>query len=193
MAKLKIRTYPDPILSQKAAPVTDFGPLMQKLFDDMIETMHVSGGVGLAAPQVGISKQVFIACPTLRKGEEHILVNVEIEKKSGNEIGLEGCLSLPGISAELARATRLTLKYQDQHGIRHKMEVQNFFARVIQHEMDHLQGKLLIDHFKGTERTKLLAQYEATKDSKESPNKQRQAILEKYKSSITSRDPRSTL
>lgn len=146
--------------------MTDFGPLAQKLFDDMIETMHVSDGVGLAAPQIGISKQIFIACPTFRKGEEHVMVNAEIEKSSGKVTAPEGCLSLPGISAEITRATRFTLNYQDRRGNRHRMEVQDFFARVIQHEMDHLNGKLLIDHFTGKKREELLKQYETAKYAK---------------------------
>jgi len=86
MAKLKIRTYPDPVLKKKAVPVTDFGPAMQKLFDDMITTMHASDGVGLAAPQIGISQQIFIACPTMRHGEAHVMVNAVIEKKSGTSV-----------------------------------------------------------------------------------------------------------
>ena len=79
MAKLKIRTHPDPVLKKKAAPVADFGPAMQKLFDDMIDTMHVSDGVGLAAPQIGLSHQIFIVCPTMRRGEEYVMVNAAID------------------------------------------------------------------------------------------------------------------
>ncbi len=161
MAKLKIRTYPDPVLKKKAAPATDFGPAMQKLFDDMITTMHASDGVGLAAPQIGISQQIFIACPTLRHGEEHIMVNAVIEKKSGTSVAAEGCLSFPGISGEIVRATQLRLTFQDRYGKKYTVEVEDFFARVIQHEMDHLNGILLIDHFKGAKREKLLAQYES--------------------------------
>lgn len=166
MAKLKICTYPDPVLNQKAAPADDFGPIMQKLFDDMIETMHVSDGVGLAAPQVGISKQVFIACPTLKHGEEFVMVNAAIEKASGKEVVAEGCLSLPGISAEIARATKIQMAYQDRQGKKHKIAVTDLFARVVQHEMDHLNGKLLIDHFKGAKREELLKQYETLKSQK---------------------------
>ncbi|MFA7254823.1 MAG: peptide deformylase [Candidatus Omnitrophota bacterium] len=166
MAKLKIRTYPDPVLKKKAAPVTDFGPAMQKLFDDMIATMHVSDGVGLAAPQIGISQQVFIACPNMRQGEEYVVVNAVIEKKSGTAVAAEGCLSLPGISGEIVRATKLRLTFQDRAGKKHTAEVEDFFARVIQHEMDHLNGILLIDHFKGAKREKLLAQYESAKTAK---------------------------
>jgi len=166
MAKLKIRTYPDPVLKKKAAPVTDFGLALQKLFDDMIETMHASSGVGLAAPQIGISQQIFIACPTMRKGEEFVMVNTVIEKKSGTQVSAEGCLSLPGISGEIVRATKLLLTFQDRHGKKRTAEVEDFFARVIQHEMDHLNGVLLIDHFKGPKREQLLAQYESAKTAK---------------------------
>ena len=161
MAKLKIRTYPDPVLKQKTAPVTDFGPAMQKLIADMIDTMHVSDGVGLAAPQVGVSRQIFIACPTMRRGEEYVMVNAAIERSSGSEVKAEGCLSLPGISGEIKRATKLRMKFQDRHGKHYTAELQDFFARVIQHEMDHLIGILLIDHFKGSKREKLIAQYES--------------------------------
>ncbi|MEI7751116.1 MAG: peptide deformylase [Candidatus Omnitrophota bacterium] len=166
MAKLKIRTYPDPVLKRKAAPVTDFGPAMQKLFDDMIATMHVADGVGLAAPQVGISQQIFIACPNRRHGEEHVMVNAMIEKKSGTSVSAEGCLSFPGISGDIVRATKLLMTFQDRHGRKYAVEVEDFFARVIQHEMDHLNGILLIDHFKGAKREKLLMQYESAKSAK---------------------------
>ncbi len=166
MAKLKIRTYPDPVLKKKTAPVTDFGPTMQKLFDDMIETMHVADGVGLAAPQIGISQQIFIACPTMRRGAEYVMVNTVIESRSGSVAAAEGCLSLPGISGEVTRSTQLRMTFHDRHGKKHTAEVEDFFARVIQHEMDHLNGVLLIDHFKGKEREKLLVQYESAKTAK---------------------------
>ncbi|HOW87924.1 MAG TPA: peptide deformylase [Candidatus Omnitrophota bacterium] len=164
MPKLKIRTYPDPILKKKAAPVTDFGPAAQKLFDDMVETMHVSDGVGLAAPQIGISQQIFIACPTMKFGEEFVMINPVIEEKSGAAAGLEGCLSVPGISAEIIRYTKLTLSFQDRHGKKHNGSFEGFFARVIQHEIDHLNGLLLIDHFSGKKREELLAQYAKVKN-----------------------------
>ena len=164
MAKLKIRTYPDPVLKKKAAPVTDFGLALQKLFDDMIETMHVSDGVGLAAPQIGISQQIFIACPTMRRGEEYVMVNATLETKSGSAVSSEGCLSLPGISAEIVRSKKVRLTFQDRHGKKHTAEIEDFFARVIQHEMDHLSGILLIDHFKGKTREDLIAKFNELKN-----------------------------
>ena len=185
MAKLRIRTYPDPVLKKKAAPVTDFGPAVQKLFDDMITTMHTSDGVGLAAPQIGISQQIFIACPNMRHGEEHVMVNTVIEKKSGTTVAAEGCLSLPGISGEIVRATKLRLTFQDRHGRKHTVECEDFFARVIQHEMDHLHGILLIDHFSGKKREELLTQYDKSKNS---PGK-RQDILAQYEKTKNSSRP----
>src|SRR3989338_9168116 len=137
MALLKIKTYPDPILKQKAQPVSEFGSMEQRLFDDMIETMWVDDGVGLAAPQVGISKRIFIAVPTLKKGEEFVVVNPKIISLSGRELGIEGCLSLPGISGEVPRAIKVSLRYQDRFGTVREIEAKDFFARVIQHEMDH--------------------------------------------------------
>ena len=167
MTRLKIRFYPDPVLKKKTIPVTDFGPVMQKLFDEMIETMHVADGVGLAAPQIGISQQIFIACPTMRRGEERVMVNAVIDEQSGSAIKAEGCLSLPGISAEITRSTKLRVKFQDRHGKKFVAEIEDFFARVIQHEMDHLNGILLIDHFKGLAREKLLAQFESAKTARD--------------------------
>lgn len=183
MAKLKIRTHPDPILNQKAAPVTDFGPTAQKLFDDMIETMYTSDGVGLAAPQIGVSRQVFIACPTMKKGEEFVMVNAVIESSSGEAVAAEGCLSLPGLSAEIARTTKIKLTYQDRTGKKIRADVREFFARVIQHEMDHLNGILLIDHFSGKKRDELLALYEKSKHSLPS----RQVILRQYEKTKNSK------
>lgn len=165
MAKLKIRTYPDPVLKKKAAPLTSFGAVEQKLFDDMIETAHVADGLGIAAPQIGLSVQVFIACPTMKRGEEFVMVNPVIEITTGSEILTEGCLSLPGISAEIARATELKLTFQDRQGKKRTIEVYDLFARVIQHEMDHLNGILLIDHFSGPARAALLAQYQKMKET----------------------------
>jgi peptide deformylase len=163
MAKLKIRIYPDPALAQKTAPHTTFGPADQQLFDDMIETMYASDGVGLAAPQAGILKRIFVCCPSMKRGEEFVMVNPRIESSSGEAVDAEGCLSLPGISADITRATTLELTYQNRYGNLCRTTAKDFFARVIQHEMDHLNGKLLIDHFSGRKREELLKQYDLAK------------------------------
>lgn len=160
MALRKIRTYPDPFLKKKAEPLTQFGPAEQRLFEDMIETMHLSDGVGLAAPQVGVSKRVLIACPTVKKGEEHVIVNPEILQSSGRQLGPEGCLSLPGIQGEVVRAKKIKVRYQDRFGEIITLEVKEFFARIIQHEMDHLDGLLLIDRLDFNQRQEVLSQYQ---------------------------------
>jgi len=159
MAHLKIRVYPDPILKKIAAPLTDFGPKSQKLFEDMIETMYLDDGVGLAAPQVGVSLRVLIASPTAKPGEEQVIVNPEILEESGRETESEGCLSVPGLAVKVARAKKIRLRYQDRQGNSHEVTLKDFFARVIQHEMDHLNGILLIDRVPFDERQTLLAGY----------------------------------
>ncbi len=160
MALLQIRTYPDPILKQKAVPLTEFGSQVQRLFDDMIETMYIEDGVGLAAPQIGVSKRILIASPTMKRGEEHVIVNPEIYEAGGREVGVEGCLSFPGVSGEVARAKKIKFRFQDRFGKPHDMEIKDFFARIIQHEMDHLDGILLIDRVHFNQRQEILSHYQ---------------------------------
>lgn len=160
MAISKVRAYPDPILNKKAGPLTQFGPEEQKLFDDMIEMMYVEEGVGLAAPQIGISKRIFVASPTMTEGEEYIFVNPEILEMRGKELSLEGCLSLRGVSGEIPRAKVVRFRALDRHGKPVEMEVKELFARIIQHEVDHLDGILLIDRVDFDKRQELLASYQ---------------------------------
>lgn len=160
MSLLKIKYYPDPILSIKAEAVTDFGPQTQKFFDDMVETMYVEDGVGLAAPQVGVSKRVLIACPTMKQGQEFIIVNPVISNPKGKVTAAEGCLSFPGISGEIERAKEIHLAFQDRHGKHHEMDIKDFFARILQHENDHLDGILFIDRVHFSKRQKMLSEYQ---------------------------------
>ena len=160
MTLLKVRTYPDPILKKVAEPLTEFGSKEQKIFDDMIETMHMEDGVGIAAPQVGISKRILIALPTITEGEEYVFVNPEIVESQGKQMGMEGCLSLPKISGEVPRAKTIRFKALDRKGNPIEMTVKDFFARIIQHEMDHLNGILLIDRLDFDKRQELLAAYQ---------------------------------
>lgn len=160
MAVLKIKTYPDAVLKKVAEPLKQFGRSEQELFDDLIETMYAADGVGLAAPQVGISKRILIASPTMTQGEERVFVNPEILKEQGREVGLEGCLSLPGISGEIPRATVIKFRALDRNGRPLEMEIKDFFARILQHEIDHLNGILLIDRVDFDKRQELLAAYQ---------------------------------
>ena len=160
MALLAIKTYPDPILKKVAQPVNRFGQEEQKLFRDMIETMYQEDGVGIAAPQVGVSKRIFIASPTMKPGEEYVFVNPEILEAHGRQAGMEGCLSLPGVSGEIPRAKTVRFRAQDRSGKPVEMTVKDFFARIIQHELDHLNGILLIDRVDFDKRQELLAGYQ---------------------------------
>ena len=160
MAILKIKTYPDPILKKVAEPLTKFGSEEQKIFDDMIQTMYESDGVGIAAPQVGISKRILIASPTMTPGEEYVFVNPEIVEQQGRQLSLEGCLSLPGISGEIPRAKTIRFRAFDRKGNSVEMTVKDFFARILQHEIDHLNGVLLIDRVDFDKRKELLAAYQ---------------------------------
>lgn len=143
MSIRNIVKYPDPILREKAVEVKKFNERLGKLLDDMAETMYDAHGVGLAAPQVGISKRVMV----VDVGEELIeMVNPEIIEKSGEQIEPpEGCLSIPGLLGYVKRANKIRVKGQDRNGNPIEIEAEGFLARAFQHEIDHLDGVLFID------------------------------------------------
>ena len=155
MAILEILTYPDPRLAKTSEPVTDFGPELKKLCDDMLETMYAAPGVGLAAPQVNVHKQLVVIDidydssdddpPVLSNKNPRIFVNPRITEKVGEQICKEGCLSIPGEYEEVVRAEFVTVEYQDENGKPHKLEAEGYLAVAIQHELDHLDGRLFID------------------------------------------------
>jgi peptide deformylase len=143
MSIRKIITTENPILRQKAKKVHRFDPSLQRLVDDMFETMHEANGVGLAAPQIAQTIRVFVA-----EYEDHkvAIFNPEIIKAEGEERGPEGCLSIPGYVGEnIRRATKVLVKGQDVHGKPVRVNAEGWFARILQHEIDHLNGILFID------------------------------------------------
>jgi len=143
MALRKIITTENPILRQKAKKIHRFDSSYQRLIDDMFETMHAANGVGLAAPQIAQSIRLFVAEYEDRKVA---LFNPEIVKAEGEELGAEGCLSIPGyIGENIRRATKIVVKAQDLHGKPVKIVAEGWFARILQHEIDHLNGILFID------------------------------------------------
>lgn len=146
VAKRKIRVYHDPVLRRKARVVKQLSGTIQKLVNDLFETMHESKGVGLAAPQVGVSKRVFVI-DTGEVGEKLACINPKIvtASKKEQETSSEGCLSLPGIDVEVTRPQGVTLLYTNLQGEEHRIETDGLLARVIQHEFDHLEGTLIID------------------------------------------------
>lgn len=143
MAIHKVITSENPILRQKAKKVHRFDASMQKLVDDMFETMHSAHGVGLAAPQIALSIRLFVA-----EYEENklALFNPEIIKAEGEEPGTEGCLSIPGYAGDnIRRATSIVVKGQDVRGKPVRVRAEGWYARVLQHEIDHLDGILFLD------------------------------------------------
>jgi len=139
----KIYTLEHPVLRQKAKRVTQFDKSLERLIEDMIETMRAAPGVGLAAPQVGVSLRVLVA---EYEDELVTLINPEIVKKSGEQIGTEGCLSIPGYVGEnIRRAEMVIVKGRDARGREKRIRKNGWFARILQHEIDHLDGILFID------------------------------------------------
>lgn len=142
------------ILYRPAARVRDFGPRLHRLLDDMLETVRDAPGVGIAGPQVGADLRVtVIECPEdPDKPDENVLlyelINPEVIKTKGSEEGQEGCLSLPGLMADVDRATYVLVRAQDRHGKEFRLKAYDWLARVIQHEIDHLQGVMMTDRAK---------------------------------------------
>ena len=149
MAIRTILHYPDKRLRIPGAVVTDFGPELQALVDDMAETMYAAPGVGLAAPQIGISKRLFlidVATGEDQPSDLRIFVNPVILERAGEVAWEEGCLSFPGVHEEIDRAERVKVHAQDRHGVSFELEAEGLLAVAIQHEHDHLEGKLMVDH-----------------------------------------------
>jgi peptide deformylase len=148
MSILDIRVYPDPVLLEKAKPVEVFDHTLRKLLADMAETMYAAPGVGLAAPQVGVSIRALVADASPRvEGSALIkLVNPVITFAEGTSECEEGCLSVPGYSENVARAAKVVVEGYDEQGKPIKIETDTFLATILQHEMDHLDGILFIDH-----------------------------------------------
>ncbi len=143
MAVLNVVLYPDDPLTQVAAPVRSFTPKLAELAENMFETMYAFDGVGLAGPQVGVRKRLFVLHEP--DGEKMCLVNPEILEREGNETGSEGCLSLPEIYVDVPRASRIVVRAQDVEGNEKEFEAEDFLARIIQHELDHLEGIIFLD------------------------------------------------
>lgn len=154
MAVLPIVTYNDPVLREETGPVKENSKKLQKLIDDMFETMYNSNGVGLAAPQVGNSIQLFVMdvdAITEETGEPDlgpmVFINPEIKEKSGEKVKLEeGCLSIPDLRDDVVRPDRVVIEYTDREFNRQRLAAEGWVSRVVQHEYDHLRGVLFLDY-----------------------------------------------
>jgi peptide deformylase len=144
---LKVIHWPDPRLKKPALPVKpdEFGEGLRALISRMFILMREDKGVGLAAPQVGVLKRVFVINPTGKEGDDQVYINPLLSDPEGSESGEEGCLSIPGVKAEILRDLKLTITAQDLDGKTFTQTEEGYVARIWQHEFDHLNGTLLID------------------------------------------------
>lgn len=143
---MKVLCYPSPVLSTEAETVTGFDEALARTAQDMLATMAAASGVGLAAPQVGVSIRLAVLNLTGDPEDELILVNPEIVASADKLTGEEGCLSFPGIYIKIQRAGKVTVRYQDLGGAEQTLEAEGLLSRAVQHELDHLAGVLLVDH-----------------------------------------------
>lgn len=146
MSLLNILEYPDPRLRTKALPVERVDDALRRLIDDMFETMYTAPGVGLAATQVDFHRRLLVLDVSEEKNRPLVLINPEIAERQGEETCQEGCLSVPGIFAEVTRAEHIRVRALDRHGRSFELEADGLLAVCIQHEMDHLEGKLFVDY-----------------------------------------------
>jgi peptide deformylase len=146
MSLLHILEYPDPRLRTKAQPVIVFDAALQTLIDAMFETMYTAPGIGLAASQVNVHKQLLVLDISEEKNQPLVLINPKILASEGSQTYQEGCLSVPGIFADVERADRISVESLDRHGHAQNFEADGLLAVCIQHEMDHLIGKLFVDY-----------------------------------------------
>ncbi len=149
-----ILTYPDPILRRETETVSSFDSALKKLADDMADTMYDAPGVGLAAPQVGVSKQIIVVDLSKSKDEKDFmpLINPKIISHEGFQIDEEGCLSVPDLTSKVKRFKKVLIAYQDLDGTPMELSAEDRFAVVLQHEIDHLHGILFIDHLSSLKR-----------------------------------------
>ena len=156
--KYKIRYIGDPVLRKVAAPITEFDEDLKKFARDMIEVMHVEDGIGLAAPQIGISKQIIAVDASELVEDEYprVFINPEILESSGEWVVEEGCLSIPGVSEEVKRPEKILLKFQDETGELFTEEFSGWLSRILQHEIDHLNGILFVDRISPVRRNLLI-------------------------------------
>jgi len=152
---LDIKIYPDKILSKKTKKVGVVDAETKKLINDMVETLYAKRGAGLAANQVGVSKQIIIVDDSRGEGNVKVMMNPKIVRKKGAVIMAEGCLSLPGLEFEIKRPEKIEVEYMDKCGQKQKIKAGDLLARIICHETDHLAGKTMLDRLPLLKRLKM--------------------------------------
>ncbi|HEX9194664.1 MAG TPA: peptide deformylase [Azonexus sp.] len=155
MALLPILRFPDPRLKKIAVPVTTIDDTVRRLIADMAETMYEAPGIGLAATQVDVHKRIVVIDVSEDKSRLLALINPRLENCQGQQEGEEGCLSVPGIYEKVERAERVTVHYQDADGAQRTLVAEGLLAVCIQHEIDHLNGKVFVDHLSQLKQTRI--------------------------------------
>ena len=155
MALLPILRYPDPRLKKVAAPVERIDESIRTLARNMAETMYEAPGIGLAATQVDVHKQLVVIDVSEDKSALLVLVNARILERAGSQAGEEGCLSVPGVYDKVERAERVTVQYLDLDGVERTLEAEGLLAVCIQHELDHLTGKVFVDYLSQLKQTRI--------------------------------------
>lgn len=155
MARLQILEFPDPRLRTRAQPVSEVDEALRRLIDDMFETMYAAPGIGLAATQVNVHKRLLVIDISETRDQPLALINPEIISREGVEETEEGCLSVPGIYDKVTRAEKIRVRALDRNGKQIEMDADGLLAVCIQHEMDHLEGKLFVDYLSELKRTRI--------------------------------------
>lgn len=155
MSKLKILEFPDPRLRTKARPIAEINDDLRELIGNMFETMYDASGIGLAATQVDVHRRLLIADVSADKDEPYVLINPEILEKDGTIVTDEGCLSVPGFYEEVERAEHIKVRFLDRDGDDIELDAHGMLAVCIQHEIDHLNGKLFVDYLSEAKRTRI--------------------------------------
>ncbi len=170
-ASYSLRYYGDPVLRRKAAPVAQVTPGVLELARGMYDVMYAARGVGLAAPQVGVSERVFVVDVESEEGVrvKRVFVNPVLVAKEGSMIGEEGCLSIPGLYADVKRAAHVVVEAVDENGAPFRVEAEGMLARALQHELDHLDGVLFVDRLSIIRRKLLEPRLEKIRQEARSP------------------------
>lgn len=155
MAPLRILRYPDPRLRTRAQPVAEVTDEIRQLVADMFSTMYDAPGVGLAASQVDVHKRIIVVDISKERNEPHAFINPEIEIIGGTQLLDEGCLSIPGFYEAVSRADRIRVSALDEHGESFTLEADGYLSVCIQHECDHLEGKLFLDYLSNLKRGRI--------------------------------------
>jgi len=175
MAVLEIRKLPDPVLRLKSKKISRIDPSIRKLIDDMFDTMYEYNGVGLAAPQVGVSLRLVVIRLPEEDSDEIVLINPEIIKKSGEREIDEACLSVPGYSGLVKRAEKVTVKARDENGKEVRYKADGLLAQAFEHEIDHLSGTLYVDLLESEDKLTKVG------EKKEEPEEEQQSEPEDLK------------